>query len=341
MAGHFFEDFRVGQVLTHAVPRTLTEGDRSLYIALTGDRSPVASAASTAAHYGFDGFPLHDWLVFHTVFGKTVTDVSLNAVANLGYAEVEFVQPVFPGDTLASSSTVIGLKQNSSGKTGIVWVSTSGTNQRGEEVMRFKRWVMVNKRDPASPAAEAVVPDVLDVVDPAPLLEARFPSKVTPLPTDRGPALGALDAGSVIAHDGAMTIEEADHMQVTRLYQNTAKVHFDPSASARFGKRLVYGGHIISLCSALAYDGLQSAVGVLAMNAGTHAAPCFAGDVLRARSEVLETRALRDDLGALRVRLVGIKNDGLDVPLRVDKDGRQRHHPSVVLDVDLWLAVRA
>ena len=112
--GNFFEDFTPGQQLIHATPRTLTSGDASLYTALYGSRFALQSADSFAATCGLSQAPLDDLLVFHTVFGKTVPDVSLNAVANLGYAEGRFGVPVYPGDSLTASSEVIGLKENSS-----------------------------------------------------------------------------------------------------------------------------------------------------------------------------------------------------------------------------------
>ena len=96
-SGNFFEDFRLGQKLVHATPRTLTEGDAALYTALYGSRFALQSADSFARALGYPRSPLDDLLVFHTVFGKTVPDISLNAVANLGYAEGHFVKPVYPG----------------------------------------------------------------------------------------------------------------------------------------------------------------------------------------------------------------------------------------------------
>jgi 2-methylfumaryl-CoA hydratase len=102
--------------------------------------------------------PLDDLLVFHAVFGKTVPDISLNAVANLGYAEGVFHAAVYPGDTLTSVSEVIGVKENSNGKTGTVYVRTTGTNQRGETVLSYVRWVMVRKRDAESPRRSRACP---------------------------------------------------------------------------------------------------------------------------------------------------------------------------------------
>ncbi len=106
--GRFFEDFRVGETIVHATPRTLTRGDASLYAALYGGRFAATSSAAFARGLGLPDSPIDEMLVFHMVFGKTVPDVSLNAVANLGYAALRFLKPVFPGATLSASSEVIG-----------------------------------------------------------------------------------------------------------------------------------------------------------------------------------------------------------------------------------------
>ncbi|HKY94827.1 MAG TPA: MaoC family dehydratase, partial [Kiloniellales bacterium] len=97
--GNFFEDFRLGQRLVHATPRTVTEGERALYIALTGSRFALNSSDAFARACGLPRAPLDDLLVFHLAFGKTVPDLSLNAIANLGYAELQFGQAAYQGDT--------------------------------------------------------------------------------------------------------------------------------------------------------------------------------------------------------------------------------------------------
>ncbi len=130
-SGNFFEDFRIGQELIHATPRTLTTGDAALYTALYGSRFALQSGDAFAQALGYPRAPLDDLLVFHTVFGKTVPDISLNAVANLGYAEGRFLKPVYPGATLTAKSQVIGLKENSNRKTGVVYVRTEGYRRDG------------------------------------------------------------------------------------------------------------------------------------------------------------------------------------------------------------------
>ncbi|RJP49008.1 MAG: hypothetical protein C4586_08140, partial [Anaerolineaceae bacterium] len=96
-----------------------------------------------------------------------------------------------------------------------------------------------------------------------------------------------------------------------RLYQNIARAHFNAHAlkNTRFGKRVIYGGHIISMAHALSFNGLENAVRILAFNGGTHSNPTFAGDTLFAWTDVIEKIDLgRADAGALRLRLVGVKN---------------------------------
>ena len=134
-----------------------------------------------------------------------------------------------------------------------------------------------------------------------------------------------------------MTVEEAEHQLATRLYQNTARVHFDghAAASGRFGRRLIYGGHVISIARALSFNGLSNAFHLAAINAGRHVAPLFAGDTVYAWSEVLERAEIsgRSDVGALRLRTVATKNEPCaSFP---DREG-EGYHPTVILDLDYW-----
>lgn len=337
--GHFFEDFSIGMPLPHATPQTLTEGDVALYRALTGSRYAQYSSAEFARAAGFPGLPVDPLHAFHVVFGKSVPDVSLNAVANLGYADGRFVLPVMPGDTLRTVSEVIGLKENSSGRTGVVWVRTRGFNQRDEEVMSFVRWVMVNKRDAASPAPETVVPDLPSAV-PGRELAGFAPMEDWDTTLSGSPYfLEDYEVGEKINHVDGMTVEEAEHQIATRLYQNTAKVHFDAHGQkdSRFGKRLIYGGVVISIARSLAFNGLANAGQMLAINAGTHASPLFAGDTIYAWSEVLEKAELSDRAGALRLRLVAVKDQDPGNFAWKGEDGK--YAPGVLLDFDYWAAI--
>lgn len=331
-AGRFFEDYTLGEVIRHAVPRTIKMGERALYHALYPARHALHSSDQFAQRCGLPFSPLDDLITFHTVFGKTVPDISLNAVANLGYAEGRWNTSLWPGDTITSESEVIGLKQNSNGKSGVVWVRTTGRNQHGETLMSYVRWVMVRKRSDAA-APGPVIPQLASVVDPSELIVPQGLDFTNYDFTLAGEPhrLGDYAVGEVIDHVDGVTLEEAEHMLATRMWQNTAKVHFD-ATNRPDGKRLIYGGHIISLARALSFNGLANAQMIVALNGGAHANPAFSGDTVRAWSEVLdiaETNA--PGVGAIRLRLVA--TTGQAGVLRGD-DGK--YDPSVLLDLDYW-----
>jgi 2-methylfumaryl-CoA hydratase len=333
--GRFFEDYTVGDVIEHAVPRTISGGERAVYHALYPARHALYSSDEFARACGLPQSPLDDLAAFHIVFGKSVPDVSLNAVANLGYAEARWLRPVYAGDTIRSSSEVIGLKQNSSGKTGVVYVRTTGRNQHGLAVMEFARWVMVRKRDLDAPAPDTVVPKLAAAVRPDMLvipggldfsaydfIQAGEPHRISDYAI-----------GEVIDHVDGVTIEEAEHMMATRLWQNTSKTHFD-ATPREDRKRLIYGGHVMSMARALSFNGLANAQCIVAINAGSHANPCFAGDTVRAWSEVLDTAVTpAPGVGAIRLRLVATK-DGAQIGALKDEDGK--YLPEVLLDLDYW-----
>ncbi|MDF1585086.1 MaoC family dehydratase [Marinimicrococcus flavescens] len=344
-AGRFFEDYAVGETLRHATPRTVSEGDTALYLALTGSRFLQHCSAPFARANGLPALPLDDLLAFHIVFGKSVPDVSLNAVANLGYADGRFLAPVYPGDTLEASSRVIGLKETSSAKTGIVWVRTEGRKIDGTPVVDFVRWVLVNKRDPASPAPDPVVPELPAAVPADRLVvpaELR-PRNIRPADTGSPHFFEDYAVGERIDHVDGMGVMESEHRLATRLYQNTARVHFNDHVE-RAGPRgacIVYGGVVLSIARALSFNGLGNVLRILAINGGSHVNPCLAGDTIHAWSEVLERAEFsgRRDVGALRLRLVATRNRPCaDFPLHRPEGG---HLPEVLLDFDYWALLPA
>ncbi len=351
--GNFFEDFAVGQVIRHATPRTITAGDVALYTGLTGSRFALASSDAFAQSLGYPSAPIDDLLTFHVVFGKTVPDISLNAVANLGYADLRFAAPVYPGDTLATTSEVIGVKQNSNGKTGVVYVRSTGRNQADAVVLEYVRWVMVNKRDAEAPAPETVLPALPGAVEVAQLADAAAhipefqPAAYDDTLAGSPHRWDAYAVGEKIAHIDGMTIEEAEHQIATRLYQNTAKVHFNAhtQSTSRFGKRLIYGGVVISLVRALSFNGLGNAMRILAVNGGRHVNPCFAADTVYAWSEVVAKEAIagRGDIGALRIRSFGVRDDDCtgagDLPAHPKPETVPDGNAAVLLDLDYWVAL--
>ena len=295
LGGYFFEDYCLGQQFHHATPRTITQGDVALYQALTGSRLPLHCSEPFAQSLGYPSMPVDDLLVFHIAFGKTVADISYNAVANLGYADCRFVVPVFIGDTLRAESEIIGLKENSSGKTGVVYVRSKCFNQRDEMVLTWIRWVMVHRARSSDTPSNALhgSNDFPACVAPNLIAVPRYLKRCD----DQSAVTGGVHywedyvatsatKNTSILHPAGMTIDETDHTLATKLYQNTARVHFDlhHMKNSRFGRRLVYGGQVMSICRALSYDGLENVLSIAAINSGTHHHPTFAGVTPRARS---------------------------------------------------------
>ena len=334
--GRFFEDYALGQVIEHAVPRTVSGGERAMYHALYPARHALYSSDEFARASGLPRAPIDDLAAFHLVFGKTVPDVSINAVANLGYVEGRWLRPVYEGDTLTARSEVIGLKQNSNGKTGVVWVRTTGLNQSDDPVMDYVRWVMVRKGDLGAPAPETVVPDLKSALDAGDLMipEGLDFSRYNFVQAGEPHRWGDYEIGEKIDHVDGVTVEESEHMLATRLWQNTAKVHFD--LTFRPEGRLIYGGHVISMARALSFNGLANAQMIVGLNGGAHANPCFAGQSIKAWSEVLDkAETAAPGVGAMRLRLVAT-NAGAPFEL---KNEAGKYLPHVLLDLDIWVLV--
>jgi len=338
--GNFFEDFFIGQKIVHPLPRTITDGDVSFYIALTGSRFALHSSDVLAKEMGYDKRPLDDMLLFHLTFGKSVQDISLNAIANLGYAEVSFKNPVFVGDTVSMVSAVIGLKENSNGKSGVVYVHSIGHNQKGDEVLNLKRWVMVHKRDKETMSDINSVPELKKIT---PIEEINIPHiKVLDTKATGGEYLFEdYEVGERLNHLEGITVDSSDHTLATKLYQNNAKVHFDDfmMQSTPMGERLMYGGHVISIARSISFNGLQNAQWIYAINSGAHANPTYAGDTIYAYTEILEKIEVnREDIGLLRVRTIGLKNmRSEDVENPKGEDGK--YIKNVVLDLDYTVVI--
>ncbi|MEZ5204604.1 MAG: MaoC family dehydratase [Acidimicrobiales bacterium] len=332
--GNFFEDFELGQVIEHATPRTITEGDRAVYGALYPTRFSIPSSASFAAACGLSPAPVEELIGFHIAFGKTVPDISLNAVANLGYAECRFHRPLVPGDTLRTSSEVIGLKENSNGKSGVVYVRSTATDQHGAVAIDWARWVMVHKRDVDAPAPETVLPELAkavaaeDLVLPAGLDLTDYDFAAAGEPH----RWGDYEVGEKIDHVDGVTLTDPEHMMAARLWQNTAKVHFNTEAPRRPAARLRRSHHLDG-SRPVVQRARQRAADRRDQRRRTHL-PAFAGDTVCAWSEVLDkAETSAPGVGALRLRLVATKGRDESMTLRGD-DGKCA--PGVLLDLDLW-----
>ncbi|WP_321315425.1 MaoC family dehydratase [Halarcobacter sp.] len=339
--GNFFEDFSIGQEIVHPLPRTVSQGDVSLYIAFTGSRFALHSSDVVAKEMGYDKRPIDDLLMFHLTFGKSVQDISLNAIANLGYAEISFPNPVYVGDTVSMTSTVIGLKENSNGKSGVVYVHSIGLNQNKDEVLNFKRWVMVHKKDKTTLTGIKEIPTFKESTPISDNINMPIVSMVDTDATGGKYFFEDYEKGERLNHPEGITIDNSDHTLATKLYQNNAKVHFNDHMmkSTPMGERLMYGGIIISIARAISFNGLQNAQWIYAINSGAHCNPTYAGDTIYAYTEVIDTiDHKRDDIGLLRLRTVAVKNQkSKEISNPKDEDGK--YLKNIVLDLDYTVII--
>ena len=330
----YFEDYRLNEEINHSVPRTITDGDVAIYLSTTGSRFPLNYSAEFSKTLGLKKIPIDDILLIHMVFGRTVPDLSLNAIANLGYAGVKFHKPAFVGDTLNASSKIIGLKENSNGKTGTVYVESVGKNQNDEIVLTYYRWLMMRKRNEGMiKSFQNTIPDLPDKVKTKDfnLIENFDIDKWSSSVSGSGFYFDDYAEEEEIHHLDGQTIEEAEHQIATRLYQNNARVHFNQhiEKSGRFGKRIIYGGYIISLARAISCNGLANTFKLAAIHSGKHSAPTFAGDTIYAWSKILEKEIIHKNVGAMMIRTLASKNDS-----KMNFPDKKNLTENIVLDLE-------
>jgi itaconyl-CoA hydratase len=167
--GRFFEDFEVGDVYEHALGRTITTTDNIWFTLLTQNTAPIHFDHQYAAQTEFGKPLVNSCLTLALVTGQSVSDVSQNVMANLGWDEVRLPHPVFEGDTIHSRSEVLEIRESRSRpNVGIVTVRTTGFNQDGTEVISFLRTALIYRKPARKPAA------------PPPVRRDRKPSAKAP-----------------------------------------------------------------------------------------------------------------------------------------------------------------
>ncbi|MGI8863697.1 MAG: MaoC family dehydratase [Solirubrobacteraceae bacterium] len=283
IGGPYFEDYSIGQV--YAGPAmTLTSGHAAVHQAIVGDRMRLALDADLASVVtGRRGSLAHPNLVCDLSIGQS-TEPTFRVRGNLFYRGLVIQRPVFIGDTMRTTTEVVGLRQNkprSDGTaTGLVALRICTVDQRGQAVLDYWRCPMIPLRDPDVQTGYAdrfeAIPSELavDAVRAALPAHWSFGTARERLPGVHG---GELVAGSVYEIEGRDTVTAGP--ELARLTLNVAKTHTDAGASAH-GNRLVYGGYTISVAAAHATRALPNLLTILAWRSCEHTGPVFEGDIL-------------------------------------------------------------
>ncbi|MEO8603342.1 MAG: MaoC family dehydratase [bacterium] len=315
--GNFLEDFRIGSVLRHKVGKTVSEGLVSAFTEFSMTTNPLHKNRRYAQLYGYRDMILPPGLVMAVVFSQSVEDISENARANLEYVDMRFGAPVCVGDTLESTSVVLGVTPSSKDRSlGVVHVQTTGRNQHDEVVLTYERKVQVWKND----VDVEVVKDAASA--PAVACELVLPRYDAALPYRSLSHLSNADTyfedftvGDTIEHSRGRTMT-SEHIALTAMLDNTSQVHCNQYMidrnPERFvgGQLIIFGGIPFQLCLGLSCpDVADNSLGDLVYKTGRHSAPLFAGDTVFASTEISGKRdfAGRADLGVLDTMLRGHK----------------------------------
>ena len=290
VGGPWFEDFAVGQVFDDAPALTLGAGHAALHQAIAGDRLRLALDEPLCRLVtGRDRLLAHPNLVCDVAIGQS-TGPTQRVRGNLFYRGLVLQRPVFLGDTLGTRTEVVALKQNrpreGAPATGLVVLRIRTTDQDDQPVLDFWRCPMLPLRDPDMRTGHA---DAFDAI-PAELnraaVRAAAPSgwRLEALRARAGgPAAADLAAGAVFDLEGGETVTAAP--ELARLTLNVATAHTDATGSAH-GRRLVYGGHTISIAAAHVTRALPRLATIVAWSGCDHLGPVFEGDVLRTELRV-------------------------------------------------------
>ncbi|MGA0229478.1 MAG: MaoC/PaaZ C-terminal domain-containing protein [Ilumatobacteraceae bacterium] len=298
--GPFFEDFTVGAEVRPLPTLTVTEADNTAYRAVTGDQHALTADQGLHRAVGGEGVLANPGLVAHISVGQT-TNATRRAIANLYYRSVRILRPVRVGETLRTSTTVLG-KRSSSPKDGQhrgkVWLGITTVGDDGE-CMRYERCALV--------PAHGTGPEATD--------EIPGPSDPTPLP-DLVPLLPTWDLAPLERTEwpaGETRVDPLrDHVDLAapfaRLTFNQAAVHRDRTLPAS-GRRLVYGGHVQALAQASLSRILPGLAQVVAWDGCDHVGPAFEDDLLEFSHQLLETFDVPGGR-LLRLAVTGVTVDG-------------------------------
>lgn len=313
--GRYLDDFNEGEVFIH--PRAFTV-DRSFaqeYATVFHDTCPLFMSADYARAHGFRDLVVPPLQVFNIVLSLGVQNNSEKAMANLGYYDVTFLEPVYPGDSITARSKVLSRRERGEGKPGIVHVRTLGLNQDNRPVIQYERKIMIPPRPAdAPPAPAASGGDFPEVARPQiKLPELNVPAAMRPL-TGGGTYFEDFSEGQIIVHRNMRTITD-EHVPWTYRMGNTHPLHYDKLYSKGLsgpmsGEPIVYGGLVFGWLMGLASrDTTENMLWDLGYHEGYHTQPAISGDTVGAISRILKkSEGPLPGTGIVQIQLIGVKN---------------------------------
>jgi len=314
--GRYLDELDPGQVFEHPRGFTFATGNMLNFARTYMQTNPLYLNTQYARAHGFSDLPVRPQMKINVTLSLDVQNDSEKAIANLGYYQVEFLRPVYPGDTLRAFTKVLERKDRGAEKPGIARIRTVSVNQDDQVVLQYERKIMVawrGDRLPTTPAADVAIefPGEDAPVVELPLHNSHYAPGLT------GPNTYFEDfaPGEIIVHANGRTITE-EHMALTYLVGNSHPLHFDRVFSSGLsgkmsGEPIVYGGLVFAWLDGLASrDVSEHAVWELGFTEGYHTQPASAGDTVGALTRILSVEDVPDvaDYGVVTMQLIGVKN---------------------------------
>src|SRR5262245_46560407 len=312
--GRVLEDLDEGEVFCH--PRGVTI-DRAFAVEFATEfmeTNPLYLNAEFAKAHGFQDLVVSPLMVMNVALSLGVQNDSEKAIANLGYYNVCFVKPVYPGETLRSMTKVLKREVKEGGKPGIATIRTIALNQKEELVLQYDRKIMVapaGKKSEPSTIAGQPFPEMAEPTVEIPSAKGPYPKTLTGVRT----YFEDFQVGDVIVHANGRTITD-EHYPWTYRVMNTHPLHFDRLYStartgAMSGEPIVYGGLVFAWLAGLASrDTTENALIDFGYTEGYHTQPAVSGDTAYAISRVLakEEGPKGVNAGVVTFQLIGVKN---------------------------------
>ena len=314
--GRYLDELDPGQVFEHPRGFTFDRGNMLDFARTYMQANPLYLNLQYARAHGFRDLPASPQMVFNVTLSLGVQNDSEKAIANLGYYQVQFLRPVYPGDTLRAFTKVLERKDRGPDKPGIARIRTVSVNQDNEVVLQYERKIFVawrGDRLPTTPAAEVSVafPGEDNPTVRLPQSDGHYGTGLT------GPNTYFEDfaPGDIIVHANGRTITE-EHMALTYLVGNSHPLHFDRVYSSGLsgkmsGEPIVYGGLVFAWLDGLASrDVSEHALWELGFTEGYHTQPASAGDTVGALTRILavEDAPGASGYGIVTMQLIGVKN---------------------------------
>ena len=314
--GRYLDELDPGQVFEHPRGFTFDRGNMLDFARTYMQANPLYLNLQYAQAHGFRDLPASPQMVFNVTLSLGVQNDSEKAIANLGYYQVQFLRPVYPGDTLRAFTKVLERKDRGPDKPGIARIRTVSVNQDNEVVLQYERKIFVawrGDRLPTTPAAEVSVafPGEDSPTVRLPQSDGHYGTGLT------GPNTYFEDfaPGDIIVHANGRTITE-EHMALTYLVGNSHPLHFDRVYSSGLsgkmsGEPIVYGGLVFAWLDGLASrDVSEHALWELGFTEGYHTQPASAGDTVGALTRILavEDAPGASGYGIVTMQLIGVKN---------------------------------